>query len=774
MIIAARASRLVLALAILCPLVAWSQAPSKPPAKPKLPAAEKPNEPAERNREAVRQQTSLVDDVMPLINKLGCNNAACHAAARGQGNLRLSMFGDDPAADFDAIVRASPGRRISPMEPAKSLLLEKATGGLNHGGKKRMEAGSPEFATLLAWISEGAAFVDPHRPKIVSVRVTPEEVLLEKGQTAPLKALAVLADGSQKDVTAMAALRSSDPKIVSIDATCNAKAEETGQAAIVANYLHHPGVARIVVPQKLATPFPQVAPNNKIDELVLANLKRLGIPPSDLCSDEVFLRRVYLDVIGVLPTPDEVRAFAQDKAADRRSKLIDRLLDREEFADCWAMKWSELLRIKSEFPVFLWPKAAHAYHRWVRQSILENKPYDQFVRELLIASGSNFRRGEVNFFRANQPAAGTNPDPAKPIVRDPQTMAETTAMVFMGVRMGCARCHGHPAEHWSLDDNLGLAAFFSKVAMKQTKEWKEEIVYVNRRGYLGHPKTYEVVKPKYLDGEVVEVGEQEDPRRKFADWLIRPENPYFTKNIVNRVWSWLLGRGIIHEPDDLRASNPPSNPELLAFLEKDLIEHKYDLKHLFRLILNSKTYQLSSRTTDGNKADVVHFSHFFARRLDADILLDAIGQVTETSDTFMSKIPEPYTYMPEGTHAVQIYDGNIEVPFQELFGRPPRDTPYECERSRGNSVLQHAHLINSEHVRTRLSTSPRIQRWVKDKTPDEQLVDELFMLALCRPPQAEERKSVSEFLAKNAKQREQAVQDVVWSVLNVKEFLLNH
>jgi hypothetical protein len=380
---------------------------------------------------------------------------------------------------------------------------------------------------------------------------------------------------------------------------------------------------------------------------------------------------------------------------------------------------------------------------------------------LLTATGSNFRCGAVNFVRAN---------PSK----DPQTMAESAALVFMGVRLCCARCHGHPTENWSLDDNLGLAAFFGKVAFKPTQEWKEEIVYVNRKGSLRHPQTKELVLPKYLGGQTAEVAAREDPRVKLADWLIRPENPYFARNIVNRAWFWFLGRGIVQEPDDLRPSNPPSNPELLAFLEQDFVQHQYDLRRLFRQILNSKTYQLSSKANAWNKDDVRHFSRFYLRRLSAEQLLDAIGQVTETSEPFASPIPEPYTRLPAGYRAVQLYDGDINAPFLELFGRPPRDTPYECERNLTPSMRQSLHMINSDHVQNRINSSPRLRRWLDQKKSDAAIVDELYLIALARPPRAEEKKGLLEFLAREPNQRTQALQDAVWTLINTKEFVLNH
>jgi hypothetical protein len=704
---------------------------------------------------------SFGNDVMPLLCKMGCNETACHGALPGKGNFRLSLFGAETAADYDSLTRSAQGRRINRLDPAQSLLLLKATASMPHQGGKKLDAGSPEYGVLLSWIAQGARADDASQPKLVEVKAAPAEQTLAKGDKKPLSVTAIYSDGSRRDVTRQAGYASLDPKVAAVDAGGLVEAKGWGEAVILVSCLRRSDVARLLIPQPPTQPFPKLAPNNKIDELVFAKLQKLGMPPSDVASDEVFLRRVFLDLIGTLPSPDEARAFLQDADPQKRGKLIDRLMEREEFADWWALKWGDLLRIKSEYPVRVWPKASQTYYRWVRQSLAENRSYDQFARELLTATGSNFRCGAVNFVRAN---------PNK----DPQTMAESAALVFMGVRLGCARCHGHPTENWSVDDNLGMAAFFAKVAFKSTQEWKEEIVYVNRKGELHRPQTWELLPPKFLGGQAAVVSQREDPRAKLADWLIRPENPYFVKNIVNRAWFWFLGRGIVHEPDDLRPSNPPSNPELLAFLEQDFVQHKYDLRHLFRQILGSKTYQLSSKANAGNKDDVRHFSRFYLRRLSAEQLLDAIGQVTETSEPFWSPIPEPYTRLPPGYRAEQLYDGDISAPFLELFGRPSRDTPYECERDLKPLMRQSLHLINSEHVQNRINSSPRLQRWLAEKKSDAQIVDELYLIALARPPKAEEKKGLLEFLAREPNRRAEALQDAVWTLINTKEFVLNH
>ena len=398
------------------------------------------------------------------------------------------------------------------------------------------------------------------------------------------------------------------------------------------------------------------------------------------------------------------------------------------------------------------------YYRWVRESLAKNKPYDQFVRELLLSDGSDFRDGPANFYRAL---------PSK----DPQSVGENVALVFMGTRLGCARCHGHPTENWGLKDDLGMGAFFSRVAYKSTLEWKEEIVYFNPKGALKDPLTKQPVMPKFLDGPSVKLGNEEDPRVKFTDWLMAPENPWFSTAITNRIWFWLFARGIVHEPDDLRPTNPPENPELLEYLAKELTSHRYDLRHIFRLILNSRTWQLSSVTTASNSRDLAHFSHHTITRLGAEQLSDAICQITETSEKFQSIIPEPFTFLPPGHRATQLSDGNIGTAFLELFGRPSRDTPYESERNTDTSIWQALYLINSDQLENKLTNSPRIKRLLSANKSDDEIIDEFYLATLARLPAKEERLKVAAYLATNKAARAKAVGDVLWALLNTKEFM---
>lgn len=700
-------------------------------------------------------------DVMPFFSKLGCNATACHGTQAGKGGLKLSLFGGGLNEDYAALTLSAAGRHVNKMEPAKSLFLLEATGSVPHGGGKKLKAGSPEHNMLVAWIAQGARRGDEKEPKLASLKLSADELLLQKGDSRRLLATGVLSDGSAKDMTRRTVFATTDEKVATVSANGEIMAEGPGECAITAIAARQSAAVRVVIPQHLPQPFPQVAVNNKIDELALAKLKKLGIPPSDLCTDQEFFRRIYLDTTGLLPTPEEVRTFLADKDPKKRSKLIDALMAREEFVDYWTMKWGDLFRIKSEYPVNIWPKAVTCYYRWLRDSVSQNKPYDRFVRELMTTNGSNFRRGPANFLRAVSR-------------KDPQTIAETTAMVLMGTRIGCARCHAHPTENWSVTDDMGLAAFFAKVGYKSTGEWKEEIVYFNPKAAMRDPRTGEIVKPQLLNDEVMEMAPDEDPRVKFADWLISPKNPLFNKTVANRVWFWLMDRGIIHEPDDIRPTNLPENPELLDYLVQELVSHNYDLRHLIRLVLNSRTYQLSSKTNEWNKNDTAHFSHYFTRRLAAESVVDAVCQVTEVPETYTSSIPEPYTRLPSDYRAVQVFDGNINTNTLELFGRPPRDTPFACERNSAPSLRQKLYLINSDQLENKVSNSPRIRRLVQDKAKtDVEIVEEFYLSILSRPPTDQEKQKALTHVGKDVKTRPQAVQDVVWVLLNTEEFLFN-
>jgi len=498
-------------------------------------------------------------------------------------------------------------------------------------------------------------------------------------------------------------------------------------------------------PLESQTPTPGVGAESEVDQLVFDQLKRLYLQPAKLCSDAVFVRRAYLDVIGTLPTAAEARGFLLSREPANRRALIDRLLERDEFADYWAMKWSDLLRVKAEFPINLWPNAAQAYHRWIRTSLKEDKPYDRFVRELLTSSGSNFRVPPVNFYRAMQN-------------REPQGIAQTVALTLTGTR----------AEKWAPERLAGLAAFFSKVGYKSTAEWKEEIVFFDPA------KTNAATEAVFPDGKKVGLPPDRDPREIFADWLIDKKNPWFTRNIANRLWSWLLGRGIIHEPDDIRADNPASHPKLLAYLEVELESSGYDLKHLYGLILNSQTYQLSSVSVSEDPQAAANFAVYSLRRLEAEVLIDALNQITSTTEKYSSAIPEPFTFIPEDQRSIGLPDGSITSSFLELFGRPPRDTGLESERNNRITAAQRLHLLNSGHILRKLGQSRMAEYQASSRKKPREMATGLYLGILSRFPTEEEIKTVEAYIQSGKARGRDAVVDLAWALINSAEFLYRH
>ena len=516
------------------------------------------------------------------------------------------------------------------------------------------------------------------------------------------------------------------------------------------------GPATGAATQAVGNPFEGLnaaVPETPLDKLVFANLAKQGIEPANVCSDAVFVRRVFLDVIGTLPTSQETKDFLADHAANKRSVLIDRLLERDEFVDYWAMKWSDLLRVKAEFPIDLWPAGAQAYHRWIRDAIRTNKPYDQFARELLTSSGSNFRDPPVNFFRALQS-------------KDARGIAQGVALTFMGTR----------TESWPKGQWDGMAGFFAQVGFKETKEWKEVIVYWNtNQAATTAPATLPAAVPVvFPDGTPGKLSPDRDPRVDFANWLLAPRNPWFARNIANRAWSWFLGRGIIHEPDDIRPDNPAVNPELLAYLEHEVVAGKYDLKHLYRVILNSRTYQLSSIPKSTKPQAEANFAQYPLRRLEAEVLIDAVDELTGSTEKYSSIIPEPFTFVPEEQRTIALADGSISSPFLEMFGRPARDTGWESERNNKPSSQQALHLLNSSHIQRKLDQSAKIQALTRARSTPRETVTELYVMILSRYPTDNEIKIATAGFEPSAAKRREAVVDVAWALLNSSEFLYRH
>jgi hypothetical protein len=536
-----------------------------------------------------------------------------------------------------------------------------------------------------------------------------------------------------------------------------------------------------VVASPAANPYEKgVAPQprTEIDRLVLGKLEKLGIQPANICSDAVFVRRAYLDIIGTLPTGKEAWAFIQSQEPNKRAALIDVLLQRPEFADYWTMKWDELLRVKAEFPINLWPNAVQAYHRWIFTAVRDNMPYDKFARELLTANGSNFRVGPVNFYRAVQN-------------KEPAGLAHAAALTFLGER----------ADKWPKDKLTAFSGFFAQVGFKATSEWKEEFVYYNP-ALATNGLTQ---KAKFPDGAPAKIGPDDDPRVVFADWLITPQNPAFARVAVNRVWTWLLGRGIVHEPDDFRADNPPSNPELLDYLAKELVKAKWDLRHIYRLILASEVYQLSSIPKTRSAAAEANFAYYPLRKLEAEVLIDALNQITGTTEKYVSAIPEPFTYIPEDQRAIQLGDGSISSSFLEMFGRPSRDTGLWAERNSKISADQVLHMLNSSHVQRKLEQSPKLMGLMRNAASSREIIGGLYLMILSRPPTEQEWKTIADYAqigtpaaapvaesgkggkfqksgkfqkggkttAASTKGREAAL-DIAWSLFNSQEFLYRH
>ncbi|MEI7904490.1 MAG: DUF1553 domain-containing protein [Candidatus Firestonebacteria bacterium] len=503
-------------------------------------------------------------------------------------------------------------------------------------------------------------------------------------------------------------------------------------------------------PDSLFTDFRK---NNRVDEIVIAELAKRKLAPSERCTDEVFLRRSFLDITGTLPSQQEARAFLNDKSRTKREKLVERLLNGQEFAPYWSMKWGDLLRIKAEFPSNLWPNAAQAYSRWVNDALRDNMPYDRFVKILLTSSGSDFRDPPVNFFRAFQQ-------------RTPELIAENVALVFMGLRLNSSGLE--PGKI------AGLQAFFTKLGFKGTEEWKEEIVYFDPEGKPLIGADGKEVLPETLNGAPMNIPGETDPRTVFAEWLTAPDNPWFARNIANRIWAWLFGRGIVHEPDDMRKDNLPWNEELLASLAKELIDKKYDLKAVYRLILNSNTYQLSSKTNKWNAEDEEGFSRYRVRRVEAEPLIDAICQITGTGENYQSAIPEPFTFLPGSQKASAIADGSISSPVLELFGKPARNTSFEAERNSTPSVSQVQHLLNSSLIEKKIEQGYALRQLLVNVKENDKLAEQLYLRILSRFPNESEKQLLLQYMSAAGRKQDEAVYDIAWTLINTSEFLLKH
>ncbi len=704
------------------------------------------------------QPVSFRQELIATLNVGGCNQGACHGTPSGKNGFKLSLRGYDPAADYLQLTRDVLGRRTDRLQPDVSLIYQKALGRVPHEGGQRFAASTIAAKTMYAWLAEGLRDDAPTLPALKRVEVLPGSRLLQEPvRWQQLAVLGHFADGSTRDVTRLTVFSSSDPAIASVDANGLVEFGQSGEVAILCRYLDEMISVRLTyLEPKKGFQWSNPPENNYVDKHVFSKLKMLSIQPSDLCTDQEFVRRVYMDVCGVLPTADAVRSFLESKQKDKRAKLIDALLERPEYADFWTLKWSDVLR-SSRKTILL--KGTHVFQKWLHSHIAKNTPLDAIVRDLLTAKGSTFANAPANYYR---------------IARDPMNLAETTTQLFFGIRMQCAKCHNHPFERWTQDDYYSMAAFFARVKQRKDpaqgssapKGELSEYIYVDRGGEVVQPRTGKVMPPRFMGGGVPAIPTNKDRRQVLADWLTAGDNPFFAKSVVNRIWYHVMGRGIVDPVDDFRDSNPSANDELLDALAKDFVAHKFDVKHLIRTILSSRTYQLSAQSNDFNKDDNKYFSRAVTKLHTAEQLFDALCQVTE--------VPEKFAGMPLGTRAVQLPDGEVNHPFLKTFGQPARELACECEREGDSNLAQALQLINGPSVNDRLrNPNNRIGKLLTKKMADRQMLDELYLVTLTRLPAPEEVRAALDHVAR-ATDKRKAWEDVQWALINAKEFLFRH
>jgi Protein of unknown function (DUF1549)/Protein of unknown function (DUF1553) len=759
---------------------------------------------------ATHRPVHFVNDVIPLFSKLGCNSGGCHGKRSGQNGFRLSVFGSDPRADYASLRKAARGRRVFPSAPNESLLIRKATAAIPHGGGRRTTAGSPDHELLAEWIRQGMPWGRDDAPKLARIEVAPRSRVMAPKSPQQLLVTAVYSDGSRRDVTDAADYTSNAEVIAEVKRGGRVRTGgNPGEAAITVNYMGQVAAVQVLVPRPNApSPYPKLPENNGIDGLVWAKLKKLGIVPSDLCDDATFLRRLHIDAIGTLPTEKEVRAFLADKRKDKRRRAIDAVLDRPEFADYWALKFADVLLVNSEK---LGERGAYQFHRWLRKQFAENRPYDQWVRELLTATGDTARNGPANFYKA---------------LKTKEDLTRAVSQAFLGIRMDCAQCHHHPFERWGQDDFFGMAGYFNGLTRKKLADDRELIYHAGYRP-TSIPLVNKPAPTKPPGGPVATHLRDGDPRVQLANWITSPKNPYFARLVANRIWKHYLGRGLVEPEDDLRSTNPATNSPLLQFLAADLIRgeksgggdrrsevgsrasglgsrysvlstqysvrthrkanpsaksnpqfairnpqsrtnpqstiRRFDLKALMRLILNSRVYQLSSVPNETNAGDSQNFSHYTLKRLPAEVLLDAVSQVTGS--------PEKFAGMPAGTRTIHVWDNRLPSYFLDTFGRSERESPCECGKSASPTMAQALHLMNAPEIEAKIGDQRgRIALLIKAGKSRKEIVESLCLVALGRFPGEKERRVAAKLFAGRAKPQAGA-EDFLWALLNSYEFL---
>ena len=702
----------------------------------------------------VEPMVSFRNQVLPILTKHGCNSGGCHGKQLGQNNFKLSLLGFDTEFDFNALVKEARGRRLMPASPDNSLLLLKAIGAVPHGGGKRMKADMPEYELLRRWIQQGSPPGSKNDPEVVRIETFPKARVVGLQARQQILVTAFYSDGTSRDCTHEAQFKSNELNLANVDEAGLIQTDEsTGDTSVMARYMGQVDVCNLSIPQTeipSGVPVVKVPKNNYVDELVQAKWKQLRITPSPLADDATFLRRAYLDSIGTLPTPTEVREFLADTSPKKRESAIDRMLARNEYADFWAVKWGDLLRNQRKGSKEN-QRGTFAFHAWIRNAFASNMPYDRFVRGIIAAQGTVDQHPPVIWYRT---------------VRNLTHQTNDTAELFLGTRINCAQCHHHPYEKWSQDDYYQLQAFFARMGRKSGETSQEPAIFVKLDGQVRNPVTNKIMQPRGLDGPEVKISEDDDPRHKLVDWMTMPDNPFFARALVNRLWGHFMSRGLVEPIDDLRVTNPPSNPELLDALAKDFIDSKFDVKHVVKAIMMSSTYQLSSDPHVGNIQDKQSYARTYPRRMLAEVMLDALNQVAGTTENFNG--------LPKNTRAIQLPDESVPSYFLDVFSRPGRETACECERPKEANLAQALHLLNSADMQGKIASgNGRVANLLKAKKSDAEIVEEIYLWAYSRLPRADERRQLLEYVAGQT-DRKTGLEDVLWAVLNTKEFLFNH
>jgi hypothetical protein len=703
--------------------------------------------------------------VQPVLAKAGCSSGACHGAAAGQNGFKLSLRGYDDEGDYLALTRHALGRRVIPSDPGRSLMLLKPTGAVPHKGGKKFDVDSLEYRILSEWIAAGTPGPQKQDPRIERIEILPEHVVLQSDASQQLIVRGYFSDGHTEDVTRWVKYSAANASVATVDDNGKAQVVGNGEGAITAWYLSRIAIATVTVPYTNAVPpeaFANAPRRNFIDELAIEKLQSLKLLPSPRCTDEEFLRRAFLDTIGTLPTAQETQAFLSNNSSHKRDELIELLLRRPEFVDYWTYKWSDLLLVQSKK---LKAEAMWSYYNWIRNNVAANTPWDKLVRNLITAQGSTSENGAGNFFILHE---------------EPRLMAETTSQAFLGMSVNCAKCHNHPMEKWTNDEYYQFANLFARVRAKSGANDADQIIFAANSGDLVQPLRGKPQPPRPLEGKALPMDSPDDRRVALADWLVSPQNPYFSRAIVNRIWANFYGVGLVEAVDDLRITNPASNEKLLSATARYLADQKFDLKALMRAILQSETYQRSSQPLPENSADTRFYSRYYPKRLMAEVLLDAFSQVTGVPTEFQTDLRNENRGLgdkyPLGIRALQLPDTKIASYFLKTFGRPDREKTCECERTAEPSVTQVLHIANGDTINQKLSAKGnRIEKLLTAKTSAEKIVEEAYLSTLARYPTAAEKDKLLKVLNEAPeKEKRTVVEDLFWALLSTKEFLFNH